>query len=453
MVDAGDAAKGFKYTSGAADYQYDLNGNMTQDNHKGFTFAYNYLNLPQTMTQGANVITLTYTADGEKLTKALSGGGATKSYVSGIEYSGTNLEAIYFSEGRCTPNGASAFYYDYTIKDHLGNARENFRASGGTAITHLEDMHYYPFGMLMEGMGTNTPTNDYAYNGKELNEDLGLNLSDYGARWYDAALGRWWSVDLMAEKFPFSSSYSYVINNPLALIDPDGMQWINPYFEQIDKELRNGNLNLERVEELAALGNKTQGLINEIKEKDPELYDYVENLKFSTEEPDGDKIVSRSHDVQVRVYLSDTQKGSAGQLGDTKYGFSADQSINFYGKDVQVPLSQQKEAGTRISGDIPMISGKVGFNIVLYNNFNNVTANTLANEAGDVMAFMEYNREVKASFIRKNLGYSEKFSTKYSNAVENAHIMLAKGSHTSNIFPLKATGQSFITQNGKKIKH
>jgi len=45
-VDAADAAKGFKYTMGAADYQYDLNGNMTQDNHKNFTFAYNYLNLP-----------------------------------------------------------------------------------------------------------------------------------------------------------------------------------------------------------------------------------------------------------------------------------------------------------------------------------------------------------------------------------------------------------------------
>ena len=222
MVDAGDAAKGFKYTSGAADYQYDLNGNMTQDNHKGFTFAYNYLNLPQTLTQGANVITLTYTADGEKLTKVLSGGGATKSYVSGIEYSGTNLEAIYFSEGRCTPNGASAFYYDYTIKDHLGNARENFRASGGTAITHLEDMHYYPFGMLMEGMGTNTPTNDYAYNGKELNEDLGLNLSEYGARWYDTALGRWWSVDALAE-FTFDwTPYNYVQNMPTRALDPDG---------------------------------------------------------------------------------------------------------------------------------------------------------------------------------------------------------------------------------------
>jgi hypothetical protein len=50
---------------------------------------------------------MTYTADGEKLTKTVTGG-ATKNYVAGIEYTGANLEAIYHGEGRCTPNGATA---------------------------------------------------------------------------------------------------------------------------------------------------------------------------------------------------------------------------------------------------------------------------------------------------------------------------------------------------------
>ena len=74
----------------------------------------------------------------------------------------------------------------------------------------------------MEGMGVNSPGNDYTYNGKELNEDFGLNLYDYGARWYDAALGRWWSVDLKAERYMPFSAYNYVLNNPLIFVDPDG---------------------------------------------------------------------------------------------------------------------------------------------------------------------------------------------------------------------------------------
>ena len=46
---------------------------------------------------------MTYTADGEKLTKTLTGGTA-KNYVAGIEYAGANLEAIYHGEGRITPD-------------------------------------------------------------------------------------------------------------------------------------------------------------------------------------------------------------------------------------------------------------------------------------------------------------------------------------------------------------
>ncbi|MCW5921695.1 MAG: RHS repeat-associated core domain-containing protein [Saprospiraceae bacterium] len=182
----------------------------------------NHLNLPNSINNSADShITLTYTSakGGEKLTKISPT--ETRNYVAGIEYLGTNLEAIYHAEGRCTPNGATAFHYEYTLKDHLGNARVNFRANG-TAVTFLEEMHYYPFGMLMEGMGTQNPANKYHYNGKELNDDLGLNWYDYGARWYDAAVGRWWSVDPLAEEYSPFTSYAYGMNNPMVFIDPDG---------------------------------------------------------------------------------------------------------------------------------------------------------------------------------------------------------------------------------------
>ncbi len=71
--------------------------------------------------------------------------------------------------------------------------------------------------------------NKYLYNGKELQDELlgsvNLDWYDYGARMYDPALGRWHSVDPMAEKYNHISPYVYVGNRPLILIDKDGSIW------------------------------------------------------------------------------------------------------------------------------------------------------------------------------------------------------------------------------------
>ena len=80
-----------------------------------------------------------------------------------MEYLGSNLEAIYHQEGRAVPAGSS-YEYQYTIKDHLGNSRLMFKVVGSTA-TIIQENHYYPFGMDMQG-GFVNGSNDYKYNGK-----------------------------------------------------------------------------------------------------------------------------------------------------------------------------------------------------------------------------------------------------------------------------------------------
>jgi len=94
--------------------------------------------------------------------------------------------------------------------------------------------HYYPFGGLM-GESTAGGVQPYKYNGKELDRMHGLDLFDYGARHYDAAIGRWWGVDALAEANYHISQYVYTSNNPVNRIDPTGMldDWIEDKYKHI----------------------------------------------------------------------------------------------------------------------------------------------------------------------------------------------------------------------------
>lgn len=171
-----------------------------------------------------------YTFDGTKLRQTVENSGV----LTKVDYCGPfvyetasgvrSLKYIVTPEGRAVKNG-SAWDYEYNLKDNLGNTCAVIKNNGGVAQL-IQERHYYPFGMEMSELSSGTSTNKYQYNSKELQNDFNLYWYDYGARFYDLQLGRWHSIDPMAENYDSWSPYSYCYNNPARFIDPDGMEVI-----------------------------------------------------------------------------------------------------------------------------------------------------------------------------------------------------------------------------------
>ena len=220
-----DAVTATSYTGGTNfvngantnnEYTYDANGNLTKDLNKGISnIQYNSLNLPSVLTfSDGSTITYTYTYDGKKLrtVHVIGSTTTTTDYCGNVIYENGTAKRLLTDEGYVDLTTNTYYYY---MKDHQGNNRAVVNSSG----TVQETNHYYPFGGLF---ATNGSVQDYKYNGKELDTKKGLNWYDYGARHYDAALGRWHVVDPMAEKYYSLGFYIYCANNPIKYIDPQG---------------------------------------------------------------------------------------------------------------------------------------------------------------------------------------------------------------------------------------
>ena len=207
----------FKNGANAADeYSYDANGNLTKDLNKGISgITYNFLNLPNVVTfSDGSTITYTYGADGTKLRTVHKIGSTTTTtdYCGNVVYENGVQKLLLTEEGYVTLSDSKYHYY---LKDHQGNNRVVISQSG----TVEETNHYYPFGGAFASTSNVQP---YKYNGKELDSKKGLNWYDYGARHYDAALGRFTTNDRFAEKYYSMSPYQYGANNPVNNIDVNG---------------------------------------------------------------------------------------------------------------------------------------------------------------------------------------------------------------------------------------
>jgi RHS repeat-associated protein len=226
----------------------------------------------------------TYDAIGNKLRKSATINSTTtfRYYASSFEYGNIkSLELIHFDEGvvgRDTSDGT--YEYEYFLKDHLGNTRVTFKPSGSTCSL-LQTSDYYPFGMVSYKTGSD---NKYLYNGKEIQQELSLEWYDYGARFYDPQLGRFMTVDPLAEDYDNQSPYLYAHNNPVRFTDYLGMGAQDEVDKDKDKKKKDEEAKKKEEEKKKEAEKKAE----ESKKKEEKK----EEFKFELSEEDQEAIMN-----------------------------------------------------------------------------------------------------------------------------------------------------------------
>ncbi|WP_308130943.1 RHS repeat-associated core domain-containing protein [uncultured Flavobacterium sp.] len=186
-------------------------------------------------------------------------GARVMEYLDGFHYQDGTLRFFPTAEGYVevtqTKDGES-YSYVFNYTDHLGNIRLSYAEDPQSpwSLRILEENHYYPFGLKHtnynsdmlafreggQGLALLAPQAspvpqfpyNYKYNGKELQDEMGMNIYDYGTRNYDPAIGRWMNIDPLAEQGRRWSPYAYAFDNPVYFIDPDG-RWPWPVIKAL----------------------------------------------------------------------------------------------------------------------------------------------------------------------------------------------------------------------------
>lgn len=340
-----DSTDGTIFTDTTDDYDYDSKGNMIKDENKGITsIVYNHNNLPLKIFFGSNgSIEYIYNALGKKVKKKVTDGTtvSTTDYIDGFQYKNDVLVFFPTASGfvnvtycnTCEVGNQYSFNYVFNYVDHLGNIRMSYTKDPITlTLKVLEENHYYPFGLkhtnynsdLLMYMRENEQLKikpgqpgkplpyKYKYNGKEYQDELGLNMYDYHARNYDPAIGRWMNIDPLAELSRRYSTYTYANDNPIYFIDPDGM-WArgshgegDPSKEQVDG-VDNDDIILGGADAQKAfqeLQKSVQGQLDLTMDANGKI-DYT-NVQGSTPNADTQQLITAIDDHSITVNVDAT---------------------------------------------------------------------------------------------------------------------------------------------------
>jgi RHS repeat-associated protein len=210
----------------------------------------------------------------------------------------------------------------WVMTDHLASARVEVSLQGGVAKRH----DYLPFGEeLYAGSGNHDlrgqvggyPGADcirQKFTGKERDTETGLDF--FGARHYASVQGRFTGVDpvkLTSARLPRPQGlnlYTYALNNPLKMVDPDGK---DVYLANDDEEDRRKSLDLILVNTTDAEKKNIRYRRNangkfELYVKDPSKID------LSKASAGYKKLVDRINNHDLKIGVSYVRQGGSASL-------------------------------------------------------------------------------------------------------------------------------------------
>jgi len=259
----------------------------------------------------------------------------------------------------------------------------------------------------------------YKYNGKELQNEFGVEMYDFGARNYDPAIGRWMNIDPLADhskQFGFSP-YAYAANNPIFYVDPTGMLFDDYGLDQ------EGNIELikETDDTTDTLYSVTRGEDGElVKDKNGEV---VRN------DTNGDGEVADEDSVTVEKGILNNKKTNSVKGSDGKE-YTFDQ-FNITGDSQAQNLFKFVSANSNVEWSLTGVgnnNGSQGSNILTTSHIeNSEIGGGYLLAYGYNIRYSNHSHPYSNNASRADRGFAKLLNAKYPNARTR---ILHNGSYT-----------------------